>query len=67
MKTLGFDNHADRIKNALVRAFGKLGKIPELYAVVNARIVDLSQMEGASANPLQAWSSAGLLEMIWEN
>ena len=67
LKALGFDNHADRIKNALVRAFGKLGKIPERYAVVNDRIVDLSQMEGASANPLQAWSSAGSLEMIWED
>lgn len=67
LKTLGFDNHADRIKSALVRTFEVLGKIPELYAMVDDRIVDLSQMEGASANPLQAWSSAGLLEMIWED
>jgi len=64
---LGFKLHADRIKKALIRAFGELGKIPELYAVVKDRIVDLSQMEGVFANPLQAWSSAGLLEMIWED
>ncbi len=67
LRSLRFDLHADWIKNALLRAFGELGKIPELYAVVNDKIVDLSQMEGVLANPLQAWSSAGLLEMIWED
>jgi len=67
LRSLRFDLHADRIKNALLRAFGELGKIPELYAVVNDKIVDLSQMESVLANPLQAWSSAGLLEMIWED
>ncbi len=64
---MGFNLHADRIKKALLRAFGELGKIPELYAVVNDRIVDLSQMEGVWANPLQAWSSAGLLDMVWDD
>jgi len=67
LRNLGFNLHADQIKKALLRAFRELGKIPELYAVVKDRIVDLSQMEGALANPLQAWSSAGLLEMIWED
>lgn len=66
---LGFCLHADKIKKALLRAFRELGKIPELYAVVNHRIVDLSvsRMKDALANPLQAWSSAGLLEMIWDD
>jgi len=67
LRSLGFDLHADRIKKALLRAYRELGKIPELYAVVNDRIIDLSQMESVLANPLQAWSSAGLLEMIWED
>ncbi len=67
LRNLGFNLHADRIKKALMRAFGELGKIPELYAVVKGRIVDLSQLEGVLANPMQAWSSAGLLEMIWED
>ena len=64
---LGFDRHANRIKKALLRAFGELGKIPELYTVVDDKMVDLSlfPMRGTSANPLQAWASAGLLEMIW--
>ena len=67
LRNLGFNLHADRIKKALLRAFRKLGKIPEFYAVVKDRIVDLSQMDGVFANPVQAWSSAGLLEMIWED
>lgn len=67
LMVLGFDRQADQIKKAMLRAFGELGKIPELYAVVDDRIVDLSHMEGVLANPLEAWSSAGLLEMIWED
>ncbi|MCW4020021.1 MAG: hypothetical protein NWF14_02155 [Candidatus Bathyarchaeota archaeon] len=67
LRHLGFNLHADQIKEALLRAFRELGKIPELYGVVKDRIVDLTQMEGVLANPLQAWSSAGLLEMIWED
>jgi len=67
LRSLGFDLHADRIKKALLRAYRELGKIPELYTVVNDRIIDQSQMEGVLANPLQAWSTAGLLEMIWED
>jgi len=67
LRNLGFNLHADQIKKALLRVFRELGKIPELYAVVKDRIVDLSQMEGVLANPVQAWSSAGLLEMIWED
>jgi glycogen debranching enzyme len=67
LQSLGFGLHAERIKMALLRAFGELGKIPELYGVVNDKVIDLSRREGVSANPLQAWSSAGLLEMIWED
>jgi len=69
LQQLGFNRHASRIKKALLDAYRELGKIPELYAVVNDRIVDLSTSElaEASANPLQAWASAGLLEMIWED
>jgi glycogen debranching enzyme len=58
---------ANRIREALLRAYEKLGKIPELYAVVDDKLVDLStERAGASvrANPLQAWAAAGLLDMI---
>jgi glycogen debranching enzyme len=67
LQSLGFDLCADQIKEALVRAYTALGKIPEFYTVENDRIIDLCQMEGVLANPLHAWSSAGLLEMIWED
>ena len=69
LKALGFSDHANQIKRALLRAFKELGKIPELYAVVKGKIVDLSgsSVKGVSANPVQAWASAGLLEMLWED
>jgi glycogen debranching enzyme len=69
LRQLGFNHEAKRIKKALLDAYGRLGKIPELYAVDKGRIIDLSTSEHCetSANPLQAWSSAGLLEMIWND
>jgi glycogen debranching enzyme len=70
LRSLGFDRYAGQIKKALLRAYRELGgKIPELYAVVDDKIVDLSMsaVKGTSANPLQAWASAGLLDMIWED
>jgi glycogen debranching enzyme len=69
LKALGFHREAKRIKDALLRAYKELGKIPELYGVVNNEIIDFSssQHEDVSANPIQAWASAGLLEMIWND
>ena len=57
---------AVRVREALLRAHAELGRIPELYAVVGERLVDLSgpTSPGAHANPLQAWASAGLLDMV---
>jgi len=67
LKSLGFSSYANRIKRALLKTYTKLWKIPEFYAVIENEIVDLSETSigGVSANPLQAWASAGLLEMIW--
>jgi len=67
LQHLGFDFYAERIKEALIKAFKELGKIPELYAVVDDRIVDAAKIGGVWANPIQAWSTAGLLEMIWKD
>jgi glycogen debranching enzyme len=69
LKVQGFGGYADRIKKALLKAYMELGKIPELYAVVDDTIVDLSEtpVGNVSANPLQAWASAGLLEMLWND
>ena len=69
LQKLGFLIHAERIKEALLRTYKKLGKIPEFYAVVNDKIVDMSIPKSGRplSNPLQAWGSAGLLEMIWSD
>jgi len=62
----GFRREAGRIREALLNARDELGKIPELYAVVDDSIVDLSEspVGRTQSNPVQAWASAGLLEMI---
>jgi len=64
--TSGFEREAGRITDALIAAYDEMGKIPELYTVVDDRLVDLSEspMGGARANPLQAWASAGLLALL---
>ena len=62
----GFRREAGRIREGLLNARDELGKIPELYAVVDDSIVDLSEspVGRTQSNPVQAWASAGLLEMI---
>lgn len=66
LRRMGFHREADQIREALLDAHRNLGKIPELYAVVDDSIVDLSgsPVGRTRANPLQAWASAGLLDMI---
>ena len=66
LQTSGFRREAGRIREALLNARDALGKIPELYAVVDDSIVDLSVSPRGrtQSNPVQAWASAGLLEMI---
>jgi len=71
LQKLGYHQRAEKIKQALLRAYQKLNKIPELYTVIDSEIVDLSTpskgVHHMLANPLQAWASAGLLEMITSN
>jgi len=68
LQRLGYHQQAEKIKKALLRAYKKLNKIPELYAVVDDEIIDLSisneDMHYTRANPVQAWASGALLEMI---
>ncbi len=68
LRRLGFQREADAVREALLRAHEALGKIPELYAVADGELVDLSvdHPHGTRANPLQAWASAGLLDMLTE-
>lgn len=61
----GRHREAERIRKAMLRVWSELGRIPELYAVVKGALADLSQSGSLTpANPLQAWSSAGLLDMM---
>lgn len=66
LRAMGYRGEADRIRDALVAAHESLRKIPELYAVVDDAIVDLSESprSGTRANPVQAWASGGLLDML---
>jgi len=64
---VGRNAEANLIRNALLNVYRELGKIPELYAVIDDKLLDLSTVgshASVRANPLQAWSSAGLLDMI---
>lgn len=65
-RKMGFRREALRIRDSLLRAHAALRRIPELYAVVDGSIVDLSDapVNGTRANPIQAWATAGLLEML---
>ena len=77
LKKLGFRREANRIKQALFSAYRELGHIPELFGVENGKIISLSggsdvkrslsQDELVRANPLQAWATCTLLNMIWED
>ena len=67
LKNLGFNTYSNQIKKALLKTYKELGRIPELYTVIKGKVVDLSQSDDGLANPIQAWSSAGLLNIIWNN
>ncbi len=66
LRRSGFQREGQRITEALVAAYDEMGKIPELYAVVDEGLVDLfkTPMGATRANPLQAWASAGLLALL---
>lgn len=69
----GFRKEARRLKTALVHTYRTLGCIPELFGVIRApdgkeRAVLLGKetTNAFSANRLQAWAVAGLLNMLSE-
>ena len=66
LREIGREREAGRIRQALIDAYRGLGRIPELYAVLDDEVVDLSESPKGSvrANPLQAWASAGLLALL---
>ncbi|MEW5908035.1 MAG: amylo-alpha-1,6-glucosidase [Patescibacteria group bacterium] len=62
LKRYGYKKEYDKIKNALVKAYKALGKIPELYTVVDKKIVDIP----IACSP-QAWASGALLNFLRES
>ncbi len=62
----GHGEEAKRILQALLRAYKEMGRIPECYAVDGETLVDLSDPSRKEwrSNPLQAWSSAALLDLL---
>jgi len=62
----GFVEEAKRVAGSLLRAYQTMGRIPERYVVDGDTLVDVStsSAEGWRANPLQAWSTGALLDLL---
>ncbi|MCD6484607.1 MAG: hypothetical protein J7L47_05785 [Candidatus Odinarchaeota archaeon] len=65
---LGFNWCAKKIMKSILEAFIELKKMPELYSYYNDVLIDLSVpnkfLNKPIANPIQAWSSGALLDML---
>jgi len=68
LRAASFEREAGRVRDALLRAYEELKGIPELYAVVDDRLIDLSAAPKGNtrANPLQAWSTGALIDLLGE-
>ncbi|MEX2145087.1 MAG: amylo-alpha-1,6-glucosidase [Candidatus Spechtbacterales bacterium] len=72
LKMRGFDKDALKIKKAFKKAYLELEHMPELFAVQNSKILPIKHVEISErqnhkhtvANPLQAWASGALLDML---
>jgi len=60
LKVRGYHDRYQLIKEALLKIYNDLGKIPELYSVG----LDNKLITPRASNDIQAWSSAALLNMI---
>lgn len=60
LRASGFHKEYALIKEALLKAYEELGHLPEFYAVTTDGTIE----KVLEANPLQAWSSGGLLNML---
>ena len=59
LKKLGYKKEYQKIKNAILKAYLEFGYLPELYGVVNNKIVKISR----ACHP-QAWASGALLNFL---
>ena len=61
LKKYGYEKEYQKIKQGLLKAYSKLGEIPELYAVAGGKIKKIP----VACSP-QAWASSALLNFILE-
>ncbi len=61
LKKLGYEKEYQKIKNAILLAFEKIGFLPEFYGVINGEPV--LEMEETPCYP-QAWASGALLNFL---
>ncbi len=68
LRAARFEREAGRVRDALLRGYEELKGIPELYAVVDDRLINLSAtLKGSTrANALQAWSTGALIDLLGE-
>jgi len=62
----GLEDEAKQVVQALLMAYEEMGRMPECYAVDGGTLVDLStsSRNDVRANPLQAWASGALLDLV---
>lgn len=60
LKRFDFHEEAERVRDAMLRAYHELEGIPELYAVVDNKLEPLKDW----CCPVQAWSAGALLDML---
>jgi glycogen debranching enzyme len=65
LKKFGYSNEFDKVKNALFKAYEKLGYLPEYYAVVDNKIIAKGLKEKEPDYP-QAWSTGALINFLLE-
>jgi len=62
LKKLGYKKEYQKIKKAILEAYQKLGHLPELYAVIDNRIVEIPR-----AGYPQAWATCALFNFLGVN
>src|SRR5438128_9150617 len=62
----GLEDEAKQVVQALLMAYEEMGRMPECYAVDRSTPVDLPTFRPTDvrANPLQAWASGALLDLV---
>ena len=59
LKKLGYKNEYQKIKKAILKAYSELGYLPELYGVIDNKIVKIKR----ACHP-QAWASGALMNFL---